>query len=70
MLLRAGIVVIPRGAEAAAAREAEVGLPPQSHEREPAVVGEVGPMRPARRVKLHCARGGRDDDDGMAARSQ
>ena len=52
VLLGARVVVIPRRAEAAAARKAEVGLPPQSHEREPAVVGEVGPVRPARRVKL------------------
>ena len=37
-----GIIVVPRGAEAAPAREAEVRLPAQPHEREPAVVGDFG----------------------------
>ena len=64
VLFRARVVVIPRGAEAAAARKAEVGLPAQSHERELAVIGEIAPMTPARRVKLHGRSGGGDEDDG------
>ena len=41
VLLGARVVVIPGGAEAAAARRAQVRPPSQPHEREPAVVGEV-----------------------------
>ena len=63
VLFRARVVVIPRRAEAAAAENAEVGPPAQSHEREPAVVGEIGPVRLARRVRLHgCSHGGAEDD--------
>jgi hypothetical protein len=64
VLLRAGKVVVPRRAEAAASGRAEVGLPAQSRERELAVLGEAGPVRSARRVKLHGRSGGRHDDYG------
>jgi len=39
-------------------------LPSQAHEREPAVVGEIGAMRPARRIELRGGRYGRSERDG------
>ena len=47
----AWLVVVPRRVESAAPQAAP-GVPAQADEREPAVVGEIGPERPAERAVL------------------
>ena len=69
VLLGARVVVIPRGAEPAA-RKPDVGLPAQPHERELAVVGDIGALRRARGVELDGRRGCRRGSRTAAAMRQ
>ena len=66
VLLGARVVVVPRRAEAAP-REAAVGLPPQPHDREPAVVRRLGAARGRPCGRLHRRRGEHGDQDGRRA---
>ena len=79
VLLGARVVVVPRRAESTAAREAQVGLPAQSDEREPAVVDALrlpgnraagGPLPSASRVELQGSNHGGTEDDNRGGDSQ
>lgn len=56
VLLGAGIIVIPRRAEAAAARDTQVSAPPESYERETSIVRCGAAVRAARIELPHATR--------------